>query len=99
MRPRLARLIDIAEEREVFQQQVSGKRSQLQAVVSGILGLPGAPKVQDREKASNDVLVIIRCLVDAAGERGEPESDALLQRIEGAVWGYLRSCSKQISGM
>jgi hypothetical protein len=34
---------------------------------------------------------LIRGLVDAAGERREAESPELLQRVEGAVWGYLQS--------
>jgi len=89
-RPHRARLIDIAERREIFNTQVSGTASRLQAVMEKILRLPDAPRVANREVAAADLLAIIRSLVDAAGERGESESDHLFQRVEGAVWGYLR---------
>jgi AcrR family transcriptional regulator len=89
-RPELARLIDIAEKREMFNEQVSSTTSQVQAVVEKILRLPDAPRVESRRVAAADLLVIIRSLVDAAGERGEGESVQLMRRVEGAVWGYLR---------
>jgi AcrR family transcriptional regulator len=90
-RPRLARLIDVAEKRETFNQQVSGTVFRLHAVMEDILKLQDAPKVRNRGVAAADLLAIIRGLIDAAGERGENESDELLQRTETAVWGYLRS--------
>jgi AcrR family transcriptional regulator len=90
-RPKLARLIDIVEQREAFQHQVTGTRQRLRSIVQEILSLPGAPLLEDTETASADLLVIIRVLVDAAGERGEAESPQLLKRVEGAVWGYLRA--------
>ncbi len=90
-RPQLARLIDVAEKREVFTHQVSGMLSHLQNVVENILELPDAPKVPDRSIAAADLMTIVRSLIDAAGERGEGESTELLQRVEGALWGYLRS--------
>jgi AcrR family transcriptional regulator len=89
-RPKLARLIDIVEQREVFERQVLGTRQRLLSIVQGILSLPGAPLLEDMDVASADLLAIIRALVDAAGERGEDESQELLKRVEGAVWGYLR---------
>jgi hypothetical protein len=90
-RPQLARLIDVAEQRETFIHQVSGTASHLQTVMENILALPDAPKVRNRSIAAADLRVIVRSLMDAAGERGEGESTELLQRVEGAVWGYLRS--------
>ena len=92
-RPQLARLIDIAEKREIFADQVTGTANRLRAVVETILRLPDGPQVADRGAAADDVLAITRALVDAAGERGEGESISLLQRVEGAVWGYLRAQS------
>jgi AcrR family transcriptional regulator len=90
-RPQLARLIDVAEKREIFNQQVSGTASRLQGVMENVLTLADAPKVTDRRTAAADLLAIIRALIDTAGERGEGESNDLLLRTEGAVWGYLRS--------
>jgi AcrR family transcriptional regulator len=89
-RPHLARLIDVAEKREMFNDQVSSKASRMQVVLERILSLPDAPRVRSKSVAAADLLAIIRSLIDAAGERGEGESVQLLRRVEGAVWGYLR---------
>lgn len=88
-RPQLARLIDMAEKREMFAEQVQGTAHRLQAVLQAILLLPDAPKVQDMVVATADVLALTRALIDAAGERGESASDELRRRVEGAIWGYL----------
>ena len=90
-RPQLARLIDVAEKRELFSDQVSGTASRLQVVMEAILALPDAPTVRDRSAAAMDLLALMRGLIDAAGERRDGESAALLERTEGAAWGYLRS--------
>ena len=89
-RPHLARLIDIAEKREIFNDQVSSKVSRMQTALERVLSLPDAPRVRNRSVAAADVVAIIRSLIDAAGDRGEGESAQLLRRVEGAVWGYLR---------
>jgi hypothetical protein len=39
--------------------------------------------------AAQDVLAIIKGMVDAAGERGEQDRDALGSRVGRAVYGYL----------
>jgi hypothetical protein len=83
----LARLIDIAEKRKIFNNQVSGTASRLQAVMEKILRLPDAPRVASKRIAAADLLAIIRSLIDAAGERGEGESNQLMQRVEGGCLG------------
>ena len=90
-RPLLARLIDIAEKTDTFSDQLMGTVGRLQAVVETILGLPDAPKVWDRTVAAADVVTLTRSLIDAAGERREDDSNCLLRRVEGAIWGYLSS--------
>ena len=89
-RPKLAKLIDVAETREAFQHQVSRTSARLQAVVEKILTLPEAPAVADKSVAAADVIAILRSLIDAAGERDEGRSNELMQRTEGAALGYLR---------
>jgi hypothetical protein len=74
---KLARLIDAAEKREMFNDLVSGTASRLQAVVERTLRLRDAPGAASRSVA-------------AAGDRGEGESVQLMRPVEGAVWGYLR---------
>lgn len=88
-RPHLARLIDIAEKRDLFLEQVRGTARRLQTVLEAILSLNDAPRVSDRAVAAEDLLALTRSLIDAAGDRGEGESDKLMRRVEGAVWGYL----------
>jgi AcrR family transcriptional regulator len=88
-RPRLAQLIDVAEKREMFLDQVSTTLACLQAVVERILKLPGAPSVPNTNVAAADLLALTRSLIDAAGERGEGDSVQLVRRVEGAIWGYL----------
>ena len=89
-RPRLAMLIDLAEKREIFSEQVTGTAKRLQAVVEGILRLPDAPRVANTIHCSRRCAGGYERVVDAAGERGEEESEQLLRRVEGTVWGYLR---------
>jgi hypothetical protein len=72
-RPQLAKLIDIAEKRELFDDQVSGKASLLQADIARVLTLPDAPGFANKSLAA-DLVVIVRNLVDAAGEREERAS-------------------------
>lgn len=90
-RARLARLVDIAEKREIFSEQVQGTAHRLQAVLGAILLLPNAPAVENRAIAACDVLALTRGLIDAAGERGEGASEQLERRVGGAIWGYLDS--------
>jgi hypothetical protein len=72
-RPQLARLVDVAEKRETFNQEVSGTIFRLQAVMENILRFPDALKVRNRWVTAADLLAIIRGAIDAAGERGDGE--------------------------
>ena len=47
-----------------------------------ILSLPDAPKVANRSVAAEDLLAIMRSLIDAAGERAEGESVELMRRVK-----------------
>jgi AcrR family transcriptional regulator len=95
-RPRLARLIDEAEGREAFQNQVSGTISLLQTVMLGILELPDAPGVPDRRIATIDVLTVIRGLIDAAGQREERDTRFSGSR-RGCRLGIPARTAKQVS--
>ncbi len=90
-RPQLARLIDIAEKADMFNDQVMSTVARLRTVVERILELPGAPTVVDKTVAAADVVALTRSLIDAAGERRDNDSDRLMRRVEGAIWGYLKS--------
>lgn len=93
-RPELARLIDLAEKREMFEAQVAGTSSQLRAIMQRVLAMKDAPKIQvskaqRRSDVASDLTAIIRALVDAAGECGEAHSQRLEAVVEGAIMGYL----------
>ncbi len=90
-RPQLARLIDTAEKADTFSNQVMGTMTRLRTVVEKILELEDAPEIVDKAVAAADVVAITRSLIDAAGERGDNDSDRLRCRVEGAIWGYLTS--------
>ncbi len=90
-RPHLARLLDIAEKADMFSDQVMRTIDRLQTVIERILVLPDAPTVSDKTVAAADVVALTRSLVDAAGERRDNDPDALIRRVEGAIWGYLNS--------
>ncbi len=90
-RPHLARLLDIAEKTDMFSDQVMRTIDRLQTVIERILVLPDAPTVSDKTVAAADVVALTRSLVDAAGERRDNDPDALIRRVEGAIWGYLNS--------
>lgn len=45
-----------------------------------------------------ELIAIIRSIVDAAGQHGEEDGDALIARIERAVWGYLSKVGDPASG-
>jgi len=88
-RPELARLIDLAERQEMFNDLVSSASSFVLPQLERMLKLPGAPLVRKRSLAAADILAIVKALTDVAGERRETESAELLERIERAILGYL----------
>ena len=45
-----------------------------------------------------DLLAIVKGMVDAAGQRGESDSDGLLDRVECAVYGYLEQAAHKYTG-
>jgi AcrR family transcriptional regulator len=75
-RPALARLLDLEEAR-------------LRSILLSVLARADLPKQPDPDAAAQDVLAIIKGMVDAAGERGEQDRDALASRVGRAVYGYL----------
>jgi AcrR family transcriptional regulator len=87
-RPALARLLDLEENRLPVGEDLRriGERAAAmlrQSLLEAELGgHPGDPAV-------GDVMAIIRGIVDAAGQRGETDEEALLARVACAVFGYL----------
>ena len=88
-RPRLARLIDFEEARLPFDPETQLVRASVVASLAKILARPDLPRQVDMPTTADDVLAIIRGMIDAAGERGEDGQEALMVRVRRAVFGYL----------
>jgi len=89
LRPALAHLLDVEQSRPPIRQEAGGAAFLL-GVVREILGRSDIPRQERADDAAADLLAIVRSLTDLAGERGERDIADLQQRIEPAVFGYLR---------
>jgi len=87
-RPILARLLDIEEERPAFREDRTGI-SRFQALVIAIVERSDMPRLRDPRTAADDIVAIVRGIVDGAGERGEDDVAWLERRVRAAVFGYL----------
>jgi len=91
-RPNLARLLDQEEERPDIRAAKEGVNSFSDLMLIALDKADAPPALQDpdlRAIAAADLLVIIRALVDAAGQRGETDVADLSRRVRAAVLGYL----------
>ena len=88
-RPALARLLDFEEQRLPLGARNEKAGQTIANLVVSLLGWPGAPRTANKAVAALDVLAIVKGMVDAAGQRGETDSNALQRRVERAVRGYL----------
>jgi len=88
-RPALARILDLEEARLPFDEETQRVTRRLHAILSSVLARADLPPQPDPDVAARDVLAIIKGMVDAAGERGEQDRDALCARVRRAVYGYL----------
>jgi AcrR family transcriptional regulator len=88
-RPALARLLDLEEARLPFDEDTRRVTDRLRLILLSVLVRADLPTQLDPDVAAQDVLAIIKGMVDAAGERGEQDRDALGSRVGRAVYGYL----------
>lgn len=91
-RPNLARLLDQEEERPDIRAAKEGVNSFSDLMLIALDKADAPPALQDpalRAIAAADLLVIIRALVDAAGQRGETDVADLSRRVRAAVLGYI----------
>lgn len=88
-RPRLARLLDFEEARLPLDVDTQFVRARIVALLADILARPDLPHQSDTASVTDDVLAIIRGMIDAAGERGEEQQAQLMVRVRRAVLGYL----------
>ncbi len=89
-RPALARILDVEEQRLPIEPDLQSYAARLHATMRGFLAQPDMPADAQQPEVAGDVLAIIRGLVDAAGGRGERKAVSLEERVQRAVFGYLR---------
>jgi len=88
-RPRLALLLDREESRLQLAGTLASVAADLTAALLALLARLGAAVPTEPETAAGDLFALVRGMVDAAGERGERDGDALERRVLRAVHGYL----------
>ncbi|MYN27742.1 TetR/AcrR family transcriptional regulator [Duganella levis] len=84
-RPALAALLDFEQHRLSAIMPPSGNRMTMRAALVEFLGRDAAAP----ELVAEDLMELISALTDAAGRRGNVEPALLVERIGGAVRGYL----------
>lgn len=90
-RPALARLLDFEEARLPFDAEIQRVGERFGAIILDMLAHPDLPPQPDREAAAQDVVAVIKGMVDAAGVRGETDQRELARRVQRAVFGYLNA--------
>ncbi len=88
-RPALARLLDFEESKLPFDPDTQRVAGELRSIIVDALGRPDLQPQSEPAVAAADVFAIVKGMVDAAGERGNQESQALRERVSWAVFGYL----------
>jgi AcrR family transcriptional regulator len=89
-RPVLARLLDFEEARLPLQAE-NGALGEVGAKALGrLLSRHGAGRGAAARTASHDMFAIVKGMIDAAGERGETDAQALEARVTAAMSGYLQ---------
>lgn len=88
-RPALARLLDLEEARLPFDEDTRHVTRRLRSILLDVLGRADIPRQADPDVAAQDVLAIIKGMIDAAGEHGEQDQATLGRRVWRAVDGYL----------
>jgi AcrR family transcriptional regulator len=88
-RPALARALDFEEGRPAIAKELATGKEAFHDIVREILGRSDIPQQDDIEIATDDLLAIVRAIVDAAGERGEVDRGALERRVARTLFGYL----------
>ena len=89
LRPKLARLLDVEEQRLPTESDMQTYATRLHAAMRTFLAQADMPTSAQQPEVAADLLAIIRGMVDAAGGRGERDVAGLRVRVERAVFGYV----------
>jgi AcrR family transcriptional regulator len=88
-RPALARLLDYEEARMPQDVDVCEAKNQFRGLLLVALERADLPRQSYPATAAQDVMAIIKGMVDTAGEHGETNQQWLAERVERAVCGYV----------
>ncbi|MFZ4875548.1 TetR/AcrR family transcriptional regulator [Janthinobacterium sp. Mn2066] len=88
-RPVLARLLDLEMGRPAMVRELQPFREAMHDLIRQLLEYEGFLPQADIEIASDDIMAIVRAMVNAAGERGEADREGLTNRIHRTLSGYL----------
>lgn len=92
-RPVLARMLDVEEARLPIQEDVDQAGTAISNILRNLLQDTSLGAMTN-DQLCEDLLAIIKGIVDAAGQRGEHDAQWLLRRVEYAVYGYIDRYSK-----
>lgn len=95
-RPALAALLDVEQRRLAALMPSSGNAIAMRGALVDFLGAGTGALAP--ELAASELMAIVSALTDAAGRRGAVEPEALADRIEGAVRGYLQTLATARAG-
>ncbi|MEW6347381.1 MAG: TetR/AcrR family transcriptional regulator [Pseudomonadota bacterium] len=88
-RPALARALDFEEGRPAIARELATSKAAFGEVIRQILVRDDIPPQPDMETSTEDLVAVIRAIVDGAGERGESDRGDLERRVGRALFGYL----------
>lgn len=88
-RPALARALDFEENRPAIAKELLRSKAAFRDVIQQILARDDIPPQPDVEIAIDDLVAVVRAIVDGAGERGDVDRRALENRVGRALSGYL----------
>jgi AcrR family transcriptional regulator len=94
-RPTLARVLDFEESRPAIAKELVASVGAFRELMRQILAYSDIPQQPSVEVATDDLLAILRGIVDAAGCRGEVDRRELEYRVGRALFGYLRIEDRQ----
>ncbi|MFT4435568.1 TetR/AcrR family transcriptional regulator [Caballeronia sp. 15715] len=94
-RPALARALDFEENRSVIANELAASKSAFREVIRQILVHEDIPPQTEMEITIDDLVAVIRAIVDAAGERGETDRRGLESRVGRAIFGYMGIVDRQ----
>ena len=87
-RPGLARLLDFEEARLPMDREMEDSARKAAGIVLQCLQRLGVEN-KTLPESTHDLMAIVKGMVDAAGQRGETDVQAVLRRVERAAFGYL----------